>query len=125
MDIAGGATVRGSSLWLSRLVTNLLDNARRHADRQVCLTLHVEDEAGGTAVLEVRDDGPGIPAADRERVFERFTRLDGARSCDRGGSGLGLAIARDIATRLGGSLTAGQSPLGGARLVARLPLDTA
>ncbi|MET9962480.1 HAMP domain-containing sensor histidine kinase [Streptomyces sp. NPDC006326] len=124
VDITADATVRGSTLWLSRLVTNLLDNAQRHADRRVRLTLRV-DGAGSAAVLEVCDDGPGIPAADRERVFERFTRLDDARSRDQGGSGLGLAIARDIATRLGGSLTAEDQPHGGARLVARLPLAAA
>ncbi len=123
MEIAPEATVRGSTLWLSRLVTNLLDNAQRHADGRVRLLLRV-DAARRTAVLEVCDDGPGIPAADRERVFERFTRLDDARSRDEGGSGLGLAIARDIATRLGGSLTVEDAPAG-ARLVARLPLDSA
>ncbi|MFE6844049.1 ATP-binding protein [Streptomyces sp. NPDC057686] len=123
MEIAPEAVVRGSTLWLSRLVTNLLDNAQRHADRRVRLLLRV-DAARRTAVLEVGDDGPGIPAADRERVFERFTRLDDARSRDEGGTGLGLAIARDIATRLGGSLTVEDAPAG-ARLVARLPLDSA
>lgn len=120
MEIAPEAVVRGSTLWLSRLVTNLLDNAQRHADRRVRLVLRV-DGFRRTAVLEVRDDGPGIAAADRERVFERFTRLDDARSRDEGGSGLGLAIARDIATRLGGSLAV-EDASAGARLVARLPL---
>ena len=105
----------------ARLVTNLLDNAQRHADHWVLLALRA-DQDRGTAVLEVRDDGPGIPPADRERVFERFTRLDDARSRDQGGSGLGLAIARDIATHLGGSLTVQDSERG-AHLVARLPLD--
>ncbi|MET9882058.1 HAMP domain-containing sensor histidine kinase [Streptomyces sp. NPDC006430] len=123
VEIAPEAVVRGSTLWLTRLVTNLLDNAQRHADGWVGIVLRL-DEATNTAVLEVRDDGPGIPAADRERVFERFTRLDDARSRDEGGTGLGLAIARDIAGRLGGSLTVEDAPTG-ARLVARLPLDTA
>ncbi|KPI19993.1 integral membrane sensor signal transduction histidine kinase [Actinobacteria bacterium OV450] len=122
-EIAAEAVVRGSTLWLARLVTNLLDNAQRHAERRVGLVLRV-DAQRRTAVLEVRDDGPGIPVADRERVFERFTRLDDARSRDEGGTGLGLAIARDIATRLGGSLTVEDAPVG-ARLVARLPLEPA
>ncbi|MFF4187605.1 ATP-binding protein [Streptomyces sp. NPDC001691] len=121
-DIAPHVTVRGSALRLARLVTNLLDNAQRHADHRVLLSLRV-DKARGTAVLEVGDDGPGIPPADRERVFERFTRLDDARSRDQGGSGLGLAIARDIATQLGGSLHV-EDAGPGARLLARLPLDT-
>ncbi|MEU2396137.1 HAMP domain-containing sensor histidine kinase [Streptomyces sp. NPDC007369] len=123
LEIADEVTVCGSTLWLSRLVTNLLDNAQRHAEQHVLLSLRA-DRDRGTAVVEVRDDGPGIPAADRERVFERFTRLDDARSRDEGGTGLGLAIARDIATRLGGTLAALDSPAG-ARLVATLPLDAA
>ncbi|MEU6890349.1 ATP-binding protein [Streptomyces sp. NPDC046557] len=119
-DLAPDVTVRGSTLWLSRLVTNLLDNAQRHAARRVSLTLRVDKERD-LVVLEVCDDGPGIAVADRERVFERFTRLDDARSRDEGGSGLGLAIARNIATSLGGSLAVGSAPTGGARLVATLP----
>ncbi|MEW5535852.1 ATP-binding protein, partial [Streptomyces virginiae] len=75
-----------------------------------------------TAVLEVVDDGPGIPVADRERVFERFTRLDDSRSRDHGGAGLGLAIARDLSSHHGGTLTAQDGAGGGARLVLRLPL---
>ncbi|MET9463942.1 HAMP domain-containing sensor histidine kinase [Streptomyces sp. NPDC006544] len=119
-DIAPGITVRGSTIWLSRLVTNLLDNGQRHAERRVVLALRA-DRVRGEAVLEVTDDGAGIAPADRERVFERFTRLDDARARDEGGTGLGLAIARDIALRLGGSLRVDDSPQG-ARLVARLPL---
>ncbi len=120
---AGEVTVVGNPLWLARLVTNLLDNAQRYADTRVELSLQVEqvEPAAGTVVLEISDDGPGIPPADRERVFERFTRLDDARSRDEGGAGLGLAIARDIANHLGGGLTVADSGRG-ARLVAELPL---
>jgi signal transduction histidine kinase len=71
-------------------------------------------------VLTVADDGPGIPAADRDRVFERFTRLDSARSAD-GGAGLGLAIARDIAERHGGGLRLDSQAPTGARFVFTLP----
>ncbi|AUG77103.1 hypothetical protein CFP65_2263 [Kitasatospora sp. MMS16-BH015] len=111
-------TVLANPLWLGRLVTNLLDNAQRYAETRVGLDLRVAD---GLAVLTVTDDGPGIPAADRERVFERFARLDDARSREEGGAGLGLAIARELAGCLGGRLTAEEAPRG-ARLVARLPL---
>jgi signal transduction histidine kinase len=116
-----GVIIEGNGSRLTRLLTNLLDNAQRHADRRVELTLRA-DRATHTAVLEVSDDGPGIPDADRDRIFERFTRLDDARSRDLGGAGLGLAIARDIAGHHQGTLTAEPHPYG-ARVVARLPLS--
>ncbi|MER6981529.1 ATP-binding protein, partial [Streptomyces carpinensis] len=75
---------------------------------------------GDTAELIVADDGPGIPEADRERVFGRFTRLDDARARDTGGSGLGLAIVRDTVTAHHGS-TRIEDNRPGARLVVRLP----
>lgn len=122
LDLEGAVGITGSALWLRRVVTNLLDNAQRYADRRVEVTLRTTHGAGPrTAVLEVTDDGPGIPAADRERVFERFTRLDDSRSRDHGGAGLGLAIARDLSAHHGGTLTAEESPYG-ARLVLRLPV---
>ncbi|MFI9272876.1 sensor histidine kinase [Kitasatospora sp. NPDC052896] len=120
-ELASGIEVAGSGLWLTRLVTNLLDNAQRFAHERIQVSLTVDGPDRRTAVLEVVDDGPGIPAADRERVFERFTRLDDARSRDHGGAGLGLAIARDLAAHHGGTLTAEDSPRG-ARFVARLPV---
>ncbi|MDC2960408.1 ATP-binding protein [Streptomyces gilvifuscus] len=102
-------------------LTNLLDNAQRHADHRVEVALRTDPDAE-LAVLEVSDDGPGIPDADRERVFERFTRLDDARSRDLGGAGLGLAISRDIAHQHHGTLRAEPDPHG-ARIVAYLPLS--
>ncbi|MFL4909826.1 sensor histidine kinase [Streptomyces sp. MMS24-I2-30] len=119
-DHGGGAApvVTGSRVQLLRLLTNLADNARRHARTKVSITVGVSD---GSVELAVDDDGPGIPEADRERVFERFTRLDGARARQDGGTGLGLAIARDIARTHGGTLTIETSPWGGARLLLRLP----
>ncbi|NMI59772.1 HAMP domain-containing protein [Streptomyces sp. RLA2-12] len=116
-----GLTVEGNRGWLVRLLTNLLDNAQRHADRRIELVLHTDQDAR-LAVLEVTDDGPGIPDADRERIFERFTRLDDARSRDLGGAGLGLAIARDIAHQHHGTLRVEPHP-NGAGIVARLPLS--
>jgi signal transduction histidine kinase len=111
--------VRGDAGQLGRAVANLLDNAVRHARSTV--TVALTDE-GGRAVLSVADDGPGIPATDRHRVFERFTRLDSARSAD-GGAGLGLAIARDIAERHGGDLALQSVTPAGARFVFTLPGD--
>ena len=72
-------------------------------------------------MLAVEDDGPGVPAAERERVFERFVRLDEARASHDGGSGLGLAIVREIARQHGGDATIDASDLGGARVTVRLP----
>jgi len=110
--------VVGDRAQLARAVANLLDNAVRHARERVTVSLA---EADGVAVLTVADDGPGIPAAARESVFERFTRLDDARSSDEGGAGLGLAIARDIAVRHGGSLELAGDREPGARFVLTLP----
>ncbi len=86
-----------------RVVRNLFDNAERHAARQIRVA--VSSDANGI-VLTVANDGPAIPEAERERIFEPFMRLDEARSLDIGGSGLGLAIARSIMTALGGSIVA-------------------
>jgi signal transduction histidine kinase len=72
-------------------------------------------------VLTVDDDGVSVPEEQRERIFERFVRLDEARSRDDGGAGLGLAIPRDVAHRHGGTLTVGAAPTGGARFALRLP----
>ncbi|MGW1542480.1 sensor histidine kinase [Streptomyces sp. NPDC002309] len=116
------AVVHGSRVQLSRLLTNLTDNARRHARTTVSISVGVSD---GMVELSVDDDGPGIPEPDRERVFERFTRLDDARARQDGGAGLGLAIARDIAHAHGGTLTIGTGPRGGARVLLRLPCQDA
>ncbi|MFC8225585.1 ATP-binding protein [Streptomyces sp. NPDC057287] len=115
---AGPLEVTGSRGQLARVVGNLLDNAERHAERSVGLSVRAER---GDVLVEVTDDGAGVPEAERERVFERFVRLDDARSRDDGGAGLGLAIARDVASRHGGTLTVGTAPGGGARFTLRLP----
>ncbi|GII96838.1 sensor histidine kinase [Sinosporangium siamense] len=101
LDISPDVVINGSRGHLSRLVTNLVDNAVRHATTTVEVRVR---ETDGAATLEVLDDGPGIPPEHREAVFERFTRLDEARARDGGGVGLGLPIARDIATLHGGTL---------------------
>ncbi len=112
-----GAQVRGRADDLARVVRNLLGNAERHADARVSVALgHV----GGQVELVVADDGPGIEDADRDRIFQRFTRLDDARSRDTGGSGLGLAIVREVVAAHGGEVAVvGAQP--GTRLVVRLP----
>ncbi len=94
---------------LTRALTNLVDNAVRHATSRVEVSASV---AGRLARIVVVDDGAGIPAGDRERVFDRFTRLDDARDRDSGGTGLGLAITRQLLTRAGGSVTLGDRGTG-------------
>ncbi|MER5376068.1 HAMP domain-containing sensor histidine kinase [Streptomyces sp. NPDC002553] len=114
--------VAGSRGNLGRVLANLLDNARRHAREEVTVSVRRENGPDGRwALVAVADDGDGVPEADRERVFERFVRLDAARTRDEGGAGLGLAIARDVAERHGGTLTVRQAPAGGALFELRLP----
>ncbi|MGX1241756.1 signal transduction histidine kinase [Streptomyces pseudovenezuelae] len=112
--------VTGSRGQLERVLDNLLDNARRHARSAVAVT--VRRDGDRHAVVGVADDGDGVPAGDRERIFERFVRLDEARARDDGGAGLGLAIARDVAARHGGTLTVRDAPAGGALFELRLPV---
>ncbi|WP_097922893.1 MULTISPECIES: sensor histidine kinase [Streptomyces] len=115
----GGAfEVNGSRGQLSRVIGNLLDNAQRHAEGSVAVSVAAD---GRGVRVEVRDDGAGVPEDERERIFERFVRLDDARSRDDGGAGLGLAIARDVATRHGGTLTVDRAAEGGAAFRLWLP----
>jgi signal transduction histidine kinase len=110
---------RGERDAIGRVVANLLDNAVRHARSAVRLTVVAD---GAYQMISVVDDGPGIPAADRERVFDRFTRLDDARARDAGGSGLGLAIVRELVRRHHGTVVLrGASPPPGLRVDVRLP----
>lgn len=113
------ARVDGDPAALRRVLHNLGDNAARHARGRVAYTLAERD---GFAELSVDDDGPGVPAADRLRVFDRFVRLDDARARTGGGSGLGLAIVAEIVAAHGGTVAIQDSPLGGARVCVRLPL---
>ncbi|PZG06426.1 sensor histidine kinase [Nonomuraea aridisoli] len=113
-----GLMIRGSRMQLIRVLDNLLVNAQRHAESAVEITV---DRDGDQAVVAVTDDGPGVDPANRERIFERFVRLDDSRRRDPGGSGLGLAISRDIARAHHGTLRVEDSAKG-ARFVLRLPL---
>ena len=113
-----GGRVRGNARQLAQVVRNLVDNAKRHATTKVAVSVSNGD---GTVALAVDDDGPGIPIADRERVFERFARLDEGRARDAGGSGLGLAVVARIVTAHGGTVRVIDSELGGARFEVSLP----
>jgi signal transduction histidine kinase len=114
-------TVAGDAPRLGQVLGNLLDNARRHTPSGGRITVRVS--AGATASVLVNDTGPGVPPADRERIFDRLVRLDEARSVDDGGAGLGLAIARGIAQAHGGDLRCVDPPDGtGAAFELTLPL---
>jgi len=130
-------TVAASRAQLARLVGNLVDNAARHARSTVTVSVAVSGpqqifaargaiytmtSAGPHAALVVADDGPGILMADRQRVFDRFVRLDEDRSVDSGGTGLGLAIVRDIAAAHGGTVTVADNDPG-ALFIVTLPLS--
>ena len=102
----------------ARVVAHLLDNAARHAKTTVAVGLVTE---AGQVRLTIDDDGPGVPVADREVIFQRFSRLDEARTRDAGGAGLGLAVVAGVVERSSGSVTVDTSPAGGARFVVTLP----
>jgi signal transduction histidine kinase len=124
LHLTGGMAVEAVSTHISRALTNLLDNAQRHAKQSVRIELRRSADGARQAELIVIDDGDGIAEADRERIFQRFTRMDAARSRDHGGTGLGLAIARDIAHAHRGTLHVEGQPDGGARFILRLPLTS-
>jgi signal transduction histidine kinase len=115
------AQVTGDASQLGRAIENLLDNAARHARSHVHIAVSADGDAGGCATVAVSDDGPGIPSDQREAIFDRFTRLDEARSAGAGGVGLGLAIARDIVERHGGTVRVDPDHAPGARIVITLP----
>jgi signal transduction histidine kinase len=112
--------VHGRREQLARMVRNLVDNADRHAGTQVAIELHNDGETG-IVELVVDDDGPGIPEADRDRVFDRFTRLDDGRARDAGGLGIGLSMVKAIVEQHEGTISISDAPLGGARVTVTLP----
>lgn len=119
LDASGvtAARVQGDPGLLMRVVRNLLDNAERYARSRI--TVHLDD-SGGDAWLIVADDGPGIQEEQRQRIFERFTRLEDGRSRDAGGVGLGLSIVHEVVTAHEGSVRV-EDNLPGARFTIRLP----
>jgi signal transduction histidine kinase len=112
------ATTIGNPEQLSRMLRNIVDNAIRYARHRVEVTVST---APDRLQIEIIDDGPGIPADQRERVFDRFVRLDASRARASGSVGLGLAIAKEIATAHHGSITVTDAPESGARIVISLP----
>ena len=99
------------------VLRNLVDNAARQASSRVSFSIAERD---GAVVLRVDDDGPGIPAADRERVFDRCVRLDESRGRAAGGAGLGLSIVAELVAAHGGTVAIADSDLGGAQFEVRL-----
>jgi signal transduction histidine kinase len=120
-DVGPDLLVLGHRDELSRVLGNLVDNAVRHADTSVGVRA---ERTGSDVDVIVTDDGAGIPEADREKVFDRFTRLDEARGRDAGGSGLGLAIVQELVQRTGGSLVLEDAPGGGLVVHVVLPRST-
>ncbi|MEU4534453.1 HAMP domain-containing sensor histidine kinase [Streptosporangium sp. NPDC023825] len=118
LQLMPGVLVRAVPLQIVRALDNLLDNAQQHATHDVRVEV---GEDGGHAELVVIDDGGGVAEADRERIFEQFTRTDSARGRDQGGAGLGLAVAREIALAHRGSLDLRETASGGACFTLRLP----
>jgi signal transduction histidine kinase len=113
--------VLGDEERLGQVVSNLLQNALRYATRRTGAVQVRVETTPGWALLVVDDDGPGLPPGTLDRVFDRFSRLDKARSRAHGGAGLGLAIVRHVAEAHGGHAWAENSPAGGARFSVRLP----
>jgi two-component system OmpR family sensor kinase len=114
--------VEGSADELHRMVLNLLDNATRHTPDEATIELKLSQQ-GDFAVVEVADDGPGIPAAMRTQIFDRFVRGEGPADTVRGtGTGLGLAIVSAVASSHKGSVEATESAFGGALFRARIPV---
>lgn len=113
------AIVQGHGAALARVVRNLLDNAVQHAASAVHIAVDVAD---GAVTVRIEDDGPGIAAAARATIFDRFARIDESRTKVKGGTGLGLAIAKEITERHAGTVQLSDAaPLGGATFVVQLP----
>jgi signal transduction histidine kinase len=121
LSVRPGTATAGNQEDLSRMFRNLLDNAVRYARHRVLITVRITGAAGPDGVVvEIADDGPGIPAEERERVFGRFVRLDASREQASRSAGLRLAIAREIAAAHGATIVLTEAPGGGTRAVVTL-----
>jgi signal transduction histidine kinase len=112
------AVVEGDPEQLHRMMRNLVHNAEEHAEHRITITL---TKQAATVQLQVADDGPGVPADVRDIVFERFVRVDSARTRDTGGTGLGLAIVADVVASHHGSITVTDGDPHGATFIVELP----
>jgi len=125
VDVTADATVLGDEVALRTLIRNLLDNAIRYTEAggNIAVRVRVEVDVSGRGwvVLAVQDDGVGIPAADQRRIFERFYRVDKARSRETGGTGLGLSIVRHVAERHGGKVEVASTLGSGSTFTVRIP----
>jgi two-component system OmpR family sensor kinase len=118
MDFGAPGSVSGERRLLMRAVGNVLRNAAKYAQSRIILSAR---RVGSAVEIVVEDDGPGIPEAERERIFEPFYRLDRSRDRATGGFGLGLSIARKAVEVHGGTIRVEEATMGGARLVIVLP----
>ncbi|MEI7742412.1 MAG: HAMP domain-containing sensor histidine kinase [Chloroflexota bacterium] len=123
VDAPGPAPAHVDRSRLVQLLLVLVDNAIDHSPAGTEVVVRVRAPKG-QALIEVDDQGPGVPPADRKRIFEPFTRLPGSTRHGSGGTGLGLAIARRIAEAHGGTIEAGEPPAGGARFIVLLPASS-
>ena len=120
IDVPPALAVAGDPAELSRLFRNVIDNAIRYARTTVRITA-LPHSADGTVRIQIADDGPGVPAAERHRVFDRFVRLDASREQHSGSTGLGLAIAKAIVAAHRGAIEIGETDEGGALVTVDLP----
>ncbi|WP_053004747.1 cell wall metabolism sensor histidine kinase WalK [Kocuria sp. SM24M-10] len=121
---AGPVPVRADAAQLGQVLANLLSNARKHTPAGTAVTATVSTTDDGWARAGVLDEGPGIPAAFQDQLFERFSRLDNSRTSREGSTGLGLSIVRSVVTAHGGDVTVDSRP-GRTLFTVRLPLHTA
>jgi two-component system, OmpR family, sensor histidine kinase SenX3 len=122
LDQASRLGVKGNRLQLVSAVSNLIDNAVKYSNRGGVVNVAAE-EVDGAIQIYVADHGVGIPSRDIDRIFERFYRVDRARSRDTGGTGLGLAIVRHIATNHGGDVTVRSREGEGSTFTLRIPIE--
>ena len=121
LDLSAGVAVNADRLVLREAVTNIIDNAIKHSPRGSSIQVDVHTD-GSPALLTVTDAGPGVPVEYRERVFDRFFRIDEGRSREYGGTGLGLAIAKSAVEANGGRLSVDAGPRGGSAFRIALPV---